>query len=537
MTPLETLPVQLAALAAAVWLWVAAGRQLLKHTHPADFTPTLAPSLLAGMGLWVVVWLLLVPLGGGHTLVAAAVFVLVTFVLAVPTLRDWARAKEHESHLVTLLLLQTAMLLPWILALPLVRPGLVADFTMLNLLQDWSLLGRWPLPGQEAGLLPPVYPALTWVPLLLPLAVVKTPTVVLPVAFNLLGVAVMAGWVGRVATLPLRWSNAMWVATTSLAVMLLALPLWWPESWVEPLSLWPLLALGVALAPLSWPKALPLGWSGLPYGLALVMLVGWHPLGLALVPLVALAWLVMAVRRHQVGMMTVLGISLLVCVPWMVGAVLLQLGLMPELTACLAQGLNGKVVACMARVNWSWLPWDLVARGIALALVPLALVVMAYARRWYAASWLARMAYRRPWSMGLVLAVPVVAMALAVAPWIRPPAPPIVAHALTVAADMRSKGLPGEAKVMVQGVPDVARLALARQLQLPAGQPAMLPDGLPMEQVQGTALAAGAKYLWQGPLAAREMMGVSSTLDATVLYEVTPDALLVRGLYPLPASD
>ncbi|MFZ2586796.1 MAG: hypothetical protein WAZ18_01535, partial [Alphaproteobacteria bacterium] len=204
---------------ACVGLWASAGKHLLRHTQSVGFTPTLAPSVMVGMGLWMVVWVLVVPLGGGHAVVAAAVFAMVTFMLALPTLRLWARERSVESHFMTLAVLQSVVLAPWLLILPLVHGVRVEDFEFIQVLGVWKRLGAWPVSPTDVPVLESGFEVGQWLPLLLPLVVDK-PSVALPVLMNLTAVLLAAGWVTQVRPLTLRWSNALWVAVVGVAVVL-----------------------------------------------------------------------------------------------------------------------------------------------------------------------------------------------------------------------------------------------------------------------------------------------------------------------------
>ncbi|MFZ2587273.1 MAG: hypothetical protein WAZ18_04045, partial [Alphaproteobacteria bacterium] len=237
--------------------------------------------------------------------------------------------------------------------------------------------------------------------------------------------------------------------------------------------------------------------------------------GVWVASLVAVVWGGVGLWQGRIGAAWVLGMSWLVGVPWLVAGVLMRLGVM------------GNV-------------WD-VTVGVedAVWLVPAGVVVGVWAvQRVYAGSWLARVAYRAPWRLGFVVAVPCVAAGMAMAPSLRPVPPPVVGYAQEVVADVLLKGLkPVEGFVAVQGVPSVARAVVGQGLGLPWGQPVVLEEGGGLKGLQTAALERGVGLVWQGSAVAGPMMGVVQPLDVSVLYAVTPDAMVVRGLYPLPFGE
>ena len=373
-----------------------------------------------------------------------------------------------------------------------------------------------------------------WLPLLMPLVAVKV-GVGLPVAWNVLMAVVAAGTVGRLGVAPVRWSNALWVAATSLLGLMLVVAAWWPASWVEPMALVPLMVVVCAVAPLTAAGVLPVGFGALPVAVMLGFLVTLHPLALGVVAVVALGWFVRGCWQHGLTAGVVLAVSLLVCWPLLVLALVMQVGLMPSFAACWAPEALGQMVMCGLDITYPYLPATMGLRVAQLGgamVLPWSVVAI---QRVYTGSWLAGVAYRRPWLLGMVLGVPLMAFAMATAPFIRPEAPPVVLHAAEVVRDIQAKQVvTGAAKLAVQGVPEVAQAALTYGVGVPS---VVLPDTLNLAQLHGTAMTNGISHVWQGPLAVRQGMGVSGTVDVSVLYEVRADAMVVRGLYPLPTSE
>jgi hypothetical protein len=181
----------------------------------------------------------------------------------------------------------------------------------------------------------------------------------------------------------------------------------------------------------------------------------------------------------------------------------------------------------------AWHPFTIPALhgfGLVLLIVPL--------RAWqclYPATPLAAVAYRRPWTCGFILLFPLMGLVLAFTPRLRQAEPPWVSHAREVAEDLAAKRMlaPGE-PLAVLGIDPLAAAALGYDLKgehplEPQPSPAALTDFHAMLRDHGYA------HAWVGAAEARRLLRLPDPAGASLIFATSPEGLVVRGIYPLPA--
>ncbi|MCP5405250.1 MAG: hypothetical protein H6922_03400 [Pseudomonadaceae bacterium] len=558
----------LAYLLGMVLLWHTAGKYLTQLTQPAGTLITLPASLLSGFGMWLLVWLLVVPLGGGDTIVALALFFLLAMAVAAQSLRDWARDKSPEHHAFTLLAMQGLLLLPWawhVAISPAVEPAL------LEVLHHAV---------QAPSSLPPA-----WQVLLLPAGVPFSPLPPLA-AWGLyaLMIPLLAALLVQAAGVRIRYSNILWVAAPSLlAALVLAMALGALPLASAPVLLAPVLLLAASL-PLLRHEAPPPAIALLPQALMLSVLTLLHPFGLWLALAVAATYVLRGMALFGQPARVIGGASLLACVPLLATALwqitlpvpvcLAPLVAMPFCLSALWDGvvsnlLQWQQLALVCLAVWSTAlglgclrfgkagalvvvaPWLGVAAGIlvvsptadsAMALLHLGSgVLMVPCIVWlmhrYQRGRLKNMAFRYPWRMGALVAVPLVAVIIATAPQLAPPPNLMATHAAMVSADIRYKALAPQMRALATiGVPIALSQALGYHLN---DAPAVIPlSEEPPDAASLMALLTHTNHNWAllGPGIALKVFALPPPLDATVLVERQDDALLIRAVFPLPVG-
>lgn len=554
---------------ASLLAWLAAGRHVVIPTHPPATTVGLPMALATGWGLWLALWLAVVPLGGGDTPVAAVLYLLLVLALAAHNLRQWARNKPVEHHLFTLLAGHALLASPWLAALGQHVLATPADLDVLTAASLWPH-SQTPLP-----------PA--WMVLLRGISPLGEPAH--PLLAGLLGLlvpAMLAALLVEAAHVRVRWSNLLWVAVPSLAA---ATAYAVASGSLPPLGtgIMPPLLPAVLVLMLSLPLLranLPLGMQALPYGLAAGVLALAHPWGLPAALALAASWLLCGSLRHGPTPPLLLAASWLACLPllamagWLAVAPPAQAvcAMQPlQLPSCLAPWWGGvslghihkALLVCLlvwsllathqtwrrgkTHVLWVWMPagltilaaapWPDVIPSLAVLLAPLLLVPLVWwLMGWYASSALHRTAFRMPWQLGLMAGIPLFAAFTASSGLILPAANPLAGHGRMIASDIRAKALPAMPLLAAVGLPDSISAVVGYQLAPHVRLWADIPEPANLAELHSQLNHARIHWALLGPAVALRAFNLPPPLAANLLVESTADAILIRAVFPLPAG-
>lgn len=503
----------LLATAVVLVVWLALGRAIWLLTHDGTQPVAFPVCVLAGMGAWVVWWLGFVVAAGGDTFIAAMVFtVVVTLGVSGGAHLHWARLRAPENHGVMFIFLSLLLLSP-LVGVALARsPDTAADWHFLAALGPWHVHLKDPVSVWAAAGIPALAEPRGWsVVLLAPHVMLGWLSAVPAQVFGFLLVPFMATTLVSIAGVTVRWSNLLLVVACSVLVAMLAafaVDITGPAN-VVPALLVPLTLL-VALSGFFRVPALA-GWEAFPYALTGVFAATLHPWAAAVMAVSAGVWMVLQIVRKQPLVPAMLAGSLMACLPWLMFGV-----------------MEGRAVP----PTWEALSAVQQADVVHMALMA---AVVAFVRAWmgfYAQSALKPLCFAAPWSMGAMVAIPVVAAALGAKALVYQAPRPVIEHARAVGADIRTRALlPMGASVGVMGFPS----AVGEALDVTLGGRAhveQLPEQPTLGHLHRLARTRGYTHVWAGSGSMAGLLGFATPVEASMLMETTPTGLVVRAVYP-----
>lgn len=527
-----TSPLSLIAITLALLLVLALGRGVERHTTLPAHPPMFATSLCAGLGLWTLLWLAFVPMGGGHTKVLVPLALLLALGLAGKHLMHWARDKSEEEHYWSLPIVHTLLLAPWLPLLVVMGPSTLDDFASLQTITTLAANGAWPTGGaQPFGQGTPGWHIFHQLPAL---ATAATGRETIPATFMLplimlLGVGcLLPAFTGT----RVKWSNLPLVAAPALLVALAFAPLALPLPAATPGLLMAPLALAIGALPLLRPGPLQTGWPTLPHALALAWLAAIHPLGLPVAMVVAGLFVVVGLWRKAPFAGVVFSATASIVLP-------LAVVLMFAATLSPWHSLSVATSAATMESLSAWVPWPLEGPWWHNLLHLLSLTLLALPARLlngiYQTSSLARATHGHPWLYAAPVVAAAVAAALALKPLVITVPAPIITYAQQVAVDVQAKKLvPPQAQVAVVGLPPLAAAALA--YHLPHAIVAQVSDTLPLSTFHATLRNQGYPLVWVGSQAAQGLFGLPDAPSASLFAQTTAEGLVIRAIYPMPQS-